>query len=252
MHSSDSDPLNRTQAPGQASRGSDAFGSVGPIEAGATREGFLTGSFVWMFVGVLVSAAAAWFVMVTPNLQEQVTQLYLVLLIGTLVLGIGINVLLTRISAMVALGLFFVYALVWGLMLGVIVPLYVGTGGMTGVISAFVGASAVFASAAVYGVATKRDLTSIRGLLTVGMIGLIVVILLQAFFFADSSLMSLGIGIFGVGLFTVVTAYDVQRLKDGRMPGVSAESATVHGALALYIDFLMLFLMMLRIFGGNR
>ena len=86
----------------------------------------------------------------------------------------------------------------------------------------------------------------------VGMIGLLVVILVQAFFFADSTLMSMGIGVFGVLLFTGITAYDVQRLKDGRMPGVSSESATVHGALALYVDFLMLFLMMLRIFGGNR
>jgi len=253
VHSSDNDPYNRTQAPGQvSSQGNTVETLGGVIETTAPREGFLTGSFVWMFVGVLLSAAAAAFVMATPGFQEQVADLYFFLLLGTLGLGIGINALLTRISPMVALGLFFVYALIWGLLLGIIVPIYVGTAGMSGVVSAFLGAAAVFGGAAIYGVVTKRDLTSIRGLLFVGMIGLIVVMFLQIFFFADSSAASIAIGMFGVALFTGVTAYDVQRLKKGRMPGVSSESATVQGALALYVDFLMLFLMMLRVFGGSR
>jgi len=253
VHSSDNDPYNRTQAPGQvSSQGTTVETLGGVIESTAPREGFLTGSFVWMFVGVLLSAAAAAFVMATPSFAEQVAGLYFFLLIGTLGLGIGINALLTRISPMVALGLFFVYALIWGLLLGIIVPIYVGTAGMSGVVSAFLGAAAVFGGAAIYGVVTKRDLTTLRGLFFVGMIGLLVVILAQAFFFADSTLMSMGIGVFGVLLFTGITAYDVQRLKEGRMPGVNSESATVQGALALYVDFLMLFLMMLRIFGGSR
>lgn len=257
MHSNDNDPYNRSQAqPNQVSGGSSTVTpntlSDGVIVASAPREGFLTGSFVWMFVGVVLSAAAAWFVMVTPNLQEQVADMYFFLLIGVLVLGIGINMVINRISPIVALGLFFVYSLAWGLMLGIIVPAYVGTAGMSGVVSAFLGASAVFAGAAIYGVATKRDLTSITGLLFMGMLGLLVMLIAQIFFFADSSIASIGIGIFGVVLFTGVTAYDVQRLKNGRMPGVNKDSATVQGALALYVDFLMLFLMMLRIFGGSR
>jgi len=257
VQSRDNDPYNRTQAPGQVSNQGQAatpntLTQKGVIVASPPREGFLTGSFVWMAVGVLLSAAAAAFVMATPAFQEQVQGMYMFLLIGVFVLGIGINVIITRISPVVALGLFFVYALAWGLMLGVIVPAYVGTAGMSGVVSAFVGASVVFGGAAVYGIVTKRDLTSIRGLITVGMIGLIVVMVLQLFFFADSSAMSIGIGIFGVVLFTGVTAYQVQQLKDGKMQGINKDSATVVGALALYIAFLMLFLMMLRIFGGSR
>ena len=257
MHSSENDPYNRSQAqPNQVSGQGNTVTpntlSDGVIAATAPREGFLTGSFVWMFVGVVLSAAAAWFVMVTPTLQEQVADMYFFLLIGVLVLGIGINMVINRISPVMALGLFFVYSLAWGLMLGIIVPAYVGTAGMSGVVSAFLGASAVFAGAAIYGVATKRDLTSITGLLFMGMLGLVVMLVAQIFFFADSSVVSIGIGIFGVVLFTGVTAYDVQRLKNGRMPGVNKDSATVQGALALYVDFLMLFLMMLRIFGGSR
>jgi FtsH-binding integral membrane protein len=253
VNSNDIDPLNRTQAP---ATGTGSTVTPNTLRAGfvasTPREGFLTGSFVWMFVGVLLSAVTAGLVMNSPALQAQVADVYLILLIGVLALGFGINMVITRISPVVALGLFFVYALAWGLMLGVIVLQYVGTSGMSGVVSAFAGAAAVFGGAAVYGVVTKRDLTSISGLLTMGMLGLLVVMILQIFFFAGSSAASIGIGIFGVLLFTGVTAYDVQRLKKGAMPGVNKDSATVQGALALYLDFLMLFLMMLRIFGGSR
>ena len=84
-----------------------------------------------------------------------------------------------------------------------------------------------------------------------GLLGLIVVMFLQLFFFAESSMMSLGIGILGVVIFTGLTAWDVQRLKNGAMPNINKDSATVMGALILYLDFINLFLFMLRIF-GNR
>ena len=85
-----------------------------------------------------------------------------------------------------------------------------------------------------------------------GLIGLIVVMFVQLFFFSGNSLMNLGIGVIGVIIFTGLTAWDVQRLKNGAMPNVNKESATVMGALMLYLDFINLFLFMLRIFGSNR
>jgi FtsH-binding integral membrane protein len=152
----------------------------------------------------------------------------------------------------VALGLFFVYALTMGLVLGVIVLAYVGSIGMSGVVSAFAGAAAIFGGAALYGAVTRRDLTSLSGILFMGLLGLIVVMFLQLFFFADSSTASLIIGILGVVIFTGLTAWDVQRLKSGAMPNINKDSATVLGALALYLDFINLFLFMLRIFGSSR
>jgi hypothetical protein len=104
----------------------------------------------------------------------------------------------------------------------------------------------------VYGVVTKRDLTSLGGLLFVGLLGLIVVMFLQIFFFADSTTASLIIGILGVVIFTGITAWDVQRLKNGALPNINKDSATVMGALMLYLDFINLFLFMLRIFGSSR
>ncbi|MFV2062411.1 MAG: Bax inhibitor-1 family protein [Chloroflexota bacterium] len=250
--------MNRTQAPssGQVSGAQSTVKpntlSSGAIVSSQPREGFLTGSFMWMFVGVLLSAATAAFVMNSPQLQRQIADMWLFLLIGQLGLVFGITFLIRRISPIVALGLFFIFALAMGLTMGVIVLAYVGTIGMSGVVSAFAGAAAIFGGAAVYGFATKRDLTSLSGILFMGLLGLIVVMFLQIFFFADSSTMSIIIGVVGVGIFTGLTAWDVQRLKNGAMPNINKESATVMGALALYLDFINLFLFMLRIFGGSR
>jgi hypothetical protein len=77
-----------------------------------------------------------------------------------------------------------------------------------------------------------------------GLLGLIVVMFLQLFFFSDSSTASLVIGILGVVIFTGLTAWDVQRLKNGAMPNINKDSATVLGALALYLDFINLFFML--------
>ena len=252
----DIDPLNRAQSPSnQVSAGTPAASGVvrgQPIVATAPREGFLTGSFVWMFVGVLLSAVSAAFVMGNEQLMDQVQDLWLLLFIAQLGLVMAISFLIARISPIVALGLFFIYALTMGLTLGVIVLAYVGTIGISGVVSAFAGAAGIFGGAALYGVVTKRDLTSLGGILFMGLIGLLVVMFLQIFFFADSSMASLLIGLLGVGIFTGLTAWDVQRLKNGALPGINKDSATVLGALTLYLDFVNLFLFMLRIFGSSR
>lgn len=217
------------------------------------REGFLTMSFVWMFLALLVSAASAWFVMTNPAMLEKVAGAFLILFIVEIGLVLAISGLINRIGAVPALGLLFAYALINGLVLGVIVLMYAGRVGVPGVVSAFAGASAIFAGAALYGGITKRDLTSIGGILFMGLIGLVVTSLVQVFFFPGSGTFSVIIGIVGVLIFTGLTAFDVQRIKEGRMPGIkNRESASVVGALALYLDFVNLFLMLLRIFGSSR
>jgi FtsH-binding integral membrane protein len=249
----DNDPYSRSQAPAAMSERDETVQSLGGvIVSSPPREGFLTGSFVWMFVGVLLSAISAIFVMNNEELFATVMEYSLLLFIGQIGLVLVISFAINRISSFVALALFFVFALTMGLTLGVIVTAYVGTIGVQGVVSAFAGAAAIFGGAALYGVVTKRDLTSIGGILFMGLIGLIVVMFLQIFFFADSSTASLLIGIAGVVIFTGLTAWDVQRLKNGAMPNINKDSATVLGALALYLDFINLFLFMLRIFGSSR
>jgi FtsH-binding integral membrane protein len=239
---------------------------AGGVRVGAAavpREGFLTASFVWMFIGLLLSAGSAWFVMSNPATLAQVIDNWFILLIGQLALVFGLSFLITRLPSIVALGAFFVYALLMGLTLGVIVAAYAATevdpvtgqviyGDVSGVVTAFLGASAIFAGAALYGAVTKRDLTSLQGILFMGLIGLIVVMLVQVFFFPGSGWLNLAIGVVGVLIFTGLTAWDVQRIRNGQVAGINSESASVMGALALYLDFVNLFLFLLRIFGSSR
>ena len=221
--------------------------------AAIPREGFLTAAFVWMFIGLLLSAATATFVMNNPTALAQVVNNWFLLVMAELGVVIAIMALIKRVNPLVALALFFVYALLNGLTIGVIVLAYSSTtAGSAGVVSAFLGASAIFAGAAVYGGVTKRDLTSLGGILFMGLIGLIVVMLVQVFLFPSNGFVSFLIGVAGVLIFTGLTAWDVQRIKSGAMPNINKDSASVMGALALYLDFVNLFLMMLRIFGGSR
>ena len=253
MQSRDNDPYSRTQAPTATSERDKTVQTLGGvIESSPPREGFLTGSFVWMFVGVLLSAISAWFVMNNADLMQTALENWFLLLIGQLAMVLVINFAITKISPVVALGLFFIYALTMGVTMGIVVAAYIGSIGVSGVVSAFAGAAAIFGGAALYGGVTKRDLTNLRGILFMGLLGLIVVMFLQIFLFADSDVMSLIIGIVGVVIFTGLTAWDVQRLKNGAMPNINKDSATVLGALALYLDFVNLFLFLLRIFGASR
>lgn len=262
------DPNDRTNRYGQPQpAGSQVTPNTvaGGVRVGAAavpREGFLTASFLWMFIGLLLSAGSAWFVMNNPATLSQVIDNWFILLIAQLGLVFGLSFLITRIPSIVALGAFFVYALLMGLTLGVIVAAYTATvdpvtgqlvfTNVAGVVTAFLGASAIFAGAAIYGAVTKRDLTSLGGILFMGLIGLLVVMLVQVFFFPGSGALNLAIGVVGVVIFTGLTAWDVQRIRNGQVAGINSESASVMGALALYLDFVNLFLFLLRIFGSNR
>jgi hypothetical protein len=119
------------------------------------------------------------------------------------------------------------------------------------VVTAFLSASAMFGAAAVYGRVTKRNLAALGGILFMGLIGLIVAMVLNIFL--RSSEVTWIISIVGVGLFTALTAYDVQRIQSGAIAAQlgSMEKAAVIGALQLYLDFINLFLFMLRLFGGR-
>ncbi len=200
-----------------------------------------------MFVGLLVSAGVAFGVTESRQLQEFAEGNLFLLLIAQVALAFGISLGHQRMSATLALGLFFVYAASLGLTLGLIVGSYPEAS----VVSAFLSASAMFGAAAVYGTVTKRDLCSIGAIAFMGIIGILVASLINIFF--ASSQLTWMISIVGVVLFTALTAYDVQKIQQGalvQMTG-SVEKAAVIGALRLYLDFVNLFLFMLRLFGGG-
>ena len=225
--------------------------SAGPVSptAGAVveREGFLTESFVWMFLALMVSAVAAAFTYLNPRLFEFVIDNYFLMFLLLIGISIGISTTINRIGAIPGLALLFAFAVINGATLSIVAYVYTSES----VLTAFLGASAIFGGAALYGVVTKRDLTGWGGILFMGMIGIVVVSVLNFFWF--NNVVSFLLGIVGVVVFTGLTAYDVQRINNGDLRWIKTrEAASVVGALFLYIDFINIFISLLRIFGSRR
>lgn len=214
----------------------------------AMAAALLSHAFLWMFSGLLVTAGVAFVVQSNTQVMKAATEFMLPIFIGQLAMVWAIGLGIRRMTATLALGLFFVYAATLGFTIAVIVSFYDGPS----VVTAFLSASAMFGAAGLYGVVTKRSLTGIGGTLTIGIIGLIVASLINVFF-ANGAL-SWIISIIGVVIFTALTAYDAQRISSGALvvQTGSVEKAAVMGALSLYLDFINLFLMLLRLFGNRR
>jgi FtsH-binding integral membrane protein len=160
-------------------------------------------------------------------------------------LSFGIN----RLSASRALTLFFVYAGLLGLSLATIFLAYTGVS----IARVFFISAATFGAMSLYGYTTQRDLTGVGSFLFMGLIGLVIASLVNIFL--QSSGLSWVISVAGVLIFVGLTAYDTQKIKemyDVNDDGTIAGRKAVMGALTLYLDFINLFLMMLRLFGDRR
>lgn len=210
--------------------------------------GFLSQAFLWMFAGLLITAATAYLVQSNPSLVDLAASLYLPVIIGQFILVIAISAAINRISATAALLLFFVYSATMGVTLSFIFIAY----DFGSVAAAFVSASVMFGAAALYGAVTKRSLASMGGFLFMALIGIVVASFLNLFIF-HSATVNLGISILGVLVFVGLTAWNVQKISRGDYAAAtgSMEKGAVIAALALYLDFINIFLFLLRIF-GNR
>ena len=205
-------------------------------------------AFLWMFAGLLLTAGVAFVVQSSAQVMASVAGLWLPIFFGQLAIVWAIGLGIRRMNATLALGLFFVYAATLGFTVAVIVSLYTGES----VTAAFLSASAMFGAAGLYGVVTKRSLAGLGGTLMIGVVGLIVASLINVFF--ASGTLSWIISVIGVVIFTALTAYDTQRIASGSLVAQtgSVEKAAVMGALSLYLDFINLFLFLLRLFGSRR
>ena len=208
---------------------------------------FLTQAFAWMFAGLLLTAGVAWAVRNNPQALVFAQNWFLLIIIAQFALVIAISAAINKINATTALGLFFIYAASVGLSLGLIIYGYTEAS----VAQAFLSASAMFGGAAIYGAVTKRSLASMGGFLTMGLIGLIAAMVINIFLKSDG--VTWLISIAGIGIFTALTAYDVQRIQAGDLAARlgSMEKAAVIGALSLYLNFLNMFLFFLRLMGGR-
>jgi FtsH-binding integral membrane protein len=215
----------------------------------AVQGSYLTQAFFWMFAGLLLTAAVGALIQGNAEVLRFVGQNFLLIIIAQFALVLGISFGIRRMSATLALGLFFVYAASIGFtVLAVVLQVY----STASIATAFLSASAMFGGAALYGYTTKRSLAGIGGFLTMAVFGLIAAMIVNLFL--GNSTFDLIISVIGVVLFTALTAYHVQRIANGDLAIAtgSTEKAAVVGALFLYLDFVNLFLFLLRLFGGRR
>ena len=162
-----------------------------------------------------------------------------------MLLSFGIN----RLSAGIALTVFFVYAALLGLLLASIFLVYTHAS----ITRMFFISAATFGATSLYGYTTQRDLTSVGSFMFMGLIGLIIASVVNIFL--HSTGLDWAISVIGVIVFVGLTAYDTQRIKemyDVNDDGTISGRKAVMGALRLYLDFINLFLMLLRIFGNRR
>jgi len=216
---------------------------------------FLAKVFNWMAIGLGLTGVAA---MLTVNSQAALQfvfgnkMVFYGLIFGELGLVFYLSARIERISAQAATGLFVAYSLLNGVTLSAILLLYTATS----VAATFFVTAGMFGAMAVYGFVTKKDLTSWGSFLFMGLIGIIIASVVNIFM--ASSMLSWMISGIGVLVFTGLTAYDVQKItrmgEQGIMNGGEAavRKGAIMGALALYLDFVNLFLMLLRFMGDRR
>jgi len=215
---------------------------------------FMRGVYQWMALGLGVTAVAAFLTAQSPAMQQIIFGNQLVffgLIIGELLLVIGISAGIRRMSASTASGLFLLYSALNGLTLSFVLLLYTGES----VAMTFVICAGMFGAMSIYGMTTKKDLTSWGSFLFMGLIGIILASVVNIFL--RSSAMHFVISIIGVIIFTGLTAYDTQKLKVMGETAPANDATAVRrgvilGALTLYLDFINLFLMLLRLFGSSR
>ncbi|MGQ3014595.1 MAG: Bax inhibitor-1/YccA family protein [Flavobacteriales bacterium] len=212
---------------------------------------FMSKVYGWMFLALIVTGLVAHFTASSALAMQLIygnKLAFWVLILAQLGLVVGIGRLLHKISYPVAIGLFMLYAGITGLTFGGLFMVYSQqTIGIT-----FLCTAGLFGSMAAIGYFTKRDLTSLGSLLIVGLIGVVIASLVNLFLHSDT--LTWIITYVGLAVFLGLTAYDNQKLKHMALAldEESARKGSIFGALTLYLDFVNIFLFLLRILGGRK
>jgi FtsH-binding integral membrane protein len=224
-----------------------AAGSLAPERVTA----FLRKVYGWMAIGLGVTAVVALSVAASPALVQAIFGnkiLFFALVIGELGLVFYLSARVQKLAPGTAAALFLLYSALNGVVLASVFLLYTGTS----IATTFLVTAGMFAALAIYGSTTKRSLAGVGQFVFMGLIGLILASLVGMFWHSPG--LQFAISVVGVIVFTGLTAWDAQRLKAMAVavPEGNAGSYAVVGALSLYLDFINLFLFLLRFMGGRR
>jgi uncharacterized protein len=211
---------------------------------------FLSRVYAWMFAGLLITAATAFAIASTPALIEVVIVnrlVFWVIVIAQLGLVFYLSARVDKIAPAAAAGLFLLYSALVGVTSSVVLLIFTGAS----IAQTFIVTAGMFGATAIFGTVTKRSLAGVGHFMFIGLIGLILASIVG--FFWHSGALQFVISVVGVVVFTGLTAWDAQRLKQMAvaLPDGRVGSYAVVGALSLYLDFINLFFFLLR-FTGNR
>lgn len=223
------------------------------IQDTAASSRLLTRVYGWMFAGLLITAFFAFVTLSSPELLQFIYSSRLVfmgLIFGELALVAAITGLVGRVSAGTAAILFVAYSALNGLTLSSIFLLYTA-GSLT---ATFLVCAGMFGAMSLFGAITRKSLDGLGSFCFMGLIGILLAGLVNLFLHSD--MLSFVVSCCGVLVFTGLTAYDTSKIRQiGLMVSTDSEegrAVAIRGALALYLDFINLFLMLLRLFGRRR
>jgi FtsH-binding integral membrane protein len=218
-------------------------------QAEVRQRTLLSQVYAWMMAGLLVTGAVALFTANTPALLSLIFGNRLVffgLIIAELALVLVLSGMVARISATAGMAMFLLYAALNGLTMAAIFLVYT----RSSIASTFFVTAGMFGGMSLYGYSTKRDLSTIGNLLVMALIGFLLASIVNIFL-ASSALYWITTYL-GIAVFVGLTAWDTQKIKRMTALGAGEEQAgriAIMGALMLYLDFVNLFLLLLRLFG---
>lgn len=230
-----------------------SFSSNGLIneQAGSRVQTYMSHVYGWMTVGLLLTALVAWFASSNMALIQLLSKGMWVLLIAELALVFVISGMINRLSGAAATTLFMLYSVLNGCTFSIYFKIYTSSS----IASVFFITAGMFGALAFYGYTTKRDLSGFGRFLFMGLIGIVIASLVNMF--ANSDPLMWAVTYIGVFVFAGLTAYDTQKLKE-LGDGLPQDDQNIFrrfviiGALQLYLDFINLFIMLLRIFADRR
>ncbi|MGL5279176.1 MAG: Bax inhibitor-1/YccA family protein [Cetobacterium sp.] len=216
----------------------------------STKNSFLRKVFMQMFLGLLITGGVSWYVVQSQPLISFVANYMTFIIVAELLLVLGINFGINKISSGTAKLLFVAYSAMNGLVLSVVMLIY----SPYSILYVLGVTSLIFVGMTIYGLKTKEDLSSYDGFFKGGLIALVIVSLLNLFL--KISILGWFISVCAVVLFTALIAYDINRIvkifQANDLTEEDYNKFSTIGALMLYLDFVNLFLNLLRLFGKRN
>ena len=213
---------------------------------------FMSKVYAWMVGGLLLTGATAWFVYDSNIYMAIVSNslLFFGLIIAEFAMVFGLSSMIEKLSPAAAAGLFLLFSFVNGLTFSVIFAAYT----IASIQQVFFIAAGMFWALSFYGYTTKKDMSGLGKFMFMGLIGIIIASIVNFIFM--SSALHFAISVIGVLVFAGLTVYDTQKLKEMYVTQAEGDQMagkiSILGALTLYLDFINLFLFLLRLFGNRR